>query len=245
MSERIIELLYGLVGGCAEGRADAMPSRVTLLEARLGAAGVPPPAAPSNHSRLGRDFRARCRDGPPASAEVNEALTVDVAGLFVRLEEVERVTLVGDLQLPVLALCRAEQRRVQAGAGSRLPGDERRPVRRALSVAHALRALVGGKEIQRAPIRTDEHLSDCRRLQRDRRRLCRRESGCRHDTRGDRRHKDGELDLFHLDSSRATGTSRMPFDTERSASPLTLKVAPVNALVPSLVTAYAASPSSP
>src|SRR5882724_9670631 len=171
MSERIIELLYGLVGGCAEGRAGAVVSRAILFEAHLGAAGTPPPAAPSNHSRLCRDLRARSRDGPPAPAEVNVALAVDVAGLLVRLEEVERVTVVGDLQLPVLALRRAEQRRVHAGAGGRLAGDERRPVRGALSVAHALRALVGGKEIQRAPIRTDEHLSDRRRLQRDRRGL--------------------------------------------------------------------------
>src|SRR5437763_1190949 len=156
MSERIIELLYGLVGGCAEGRAGAVLSRAILFEARLGAAGIPPPAAPSNHSRLRRDFRARSRDGPPASAEVNVALAVDVAGLLVRLEEVERVTVVGDLQLPVLALRRAEPRRVQPCAGGRPPGDERRPVRRALSVAHALRVLVCGEEIQRAPIRTDE-----------------------------------------------------------------------------------------
>src|SRR6266436_1925351 len=147
MSERIIELLYGSVGGCAEGRADAMPSRVTLLDARLGAAGVPPPAAPSNHSRLCRDFRARSRDDPPAPAEMNVALALDVARLLVDSEEVERVTVVGDLQLPVLALRRAEHRRVQAGAGGRLAGDERRPVGRALSVAHGLRALVGGEAI--------------------------------------------------------------------------------------------------
>src|SRR5882724_9888615 len=101
-----------------------MSSLVMLLEAHLGAAGAQPPAAPSSHSRLGRDFRARSRDGPPASAEVNVALAVDVAGLLVRLEEVERVTLVGDLQLPVLPLRRAEQRPVQADACGRLAGDE-------------------------------------------------------------------------------------------------------------------------
>src|SRR6267142_6850893 len=144
--------------------ARAVPSLVTLLEAHLGAAGTAPPAAPSNHSRLCRDFRAGSGHGPPGPTEVNVALALDIPGLLVRKEVVERVTVVGDLQLPVLAFRRAEHRRLEPGAGGRFAGDEGRPVRRALSVAHALRALVGGEEIQRAPIRTDEHLSDCRRL---------------------------------------------------------------------------------
>src|SRR6476660_4618397 len=147
MLERLIEFLHGLVGRCAEGRAGVVPSLVTLLEDHLGAAGTPLPAAPSNHSRLCRDFRAGSRHGPPGPAEVNVPLALDVAGLLVWGEVVERVTVIGDLQLPVLALRRAEHRRVQAGAGGWLAGDERWPVRCALSVAHALRALVGGEEI--------------------------------------------------------------------------------------------------
>src|SRR5438552_11661152 len=106
----------GIIGSCSacrRRRSVGAVLRATRLEARLGAAGTTPPAAPSNHSRLCRDLRARSRDGPPASAEVNEALAVDVAGLLVWLEEVERVTVVGDLQVPVLALRRAELRRVQ------------------------------------------------------------------------------------------------------------------------------------
>src|SRR3954464_4925183 len=118
MLERITELLHGL-GGDAKCRAGAMPSLITLLEAHLGAAGAPPPAAPSSDSRLCRDLRAGSRHGPPGPAEVNVALALDVADLLVRLEEVERVTVVRDLQLPVFALGRAEHRRVQAGAGGR------------------------------------------------------------------------------------------------------------------------------
>src|SRR5437868_1779094 len=56
-----------------------------------------PPAAPSDHSRLCRDFRAGSGDGPPGPAEVNVALALDVPGLLVRKEVVERVTVVGDL----------------------------------------------------------------------------------------------------------------------------------------------------
>src|SRR3954468_8702858 len=77
--------------------------------------------------RLRRDLRARGRDDPPRSAEVHDALAVDVAGLLVRGEVVERVPAVGDLQLPVLALGRTELRTAQAGAGGRLGGDQRRP----------------------------------------------------------------------------------------------------------------------
>src|SRR3954454_24368731 len=109
MSECIIELLCGLVGGCAD-RGRRSP-RAILCEAQLGAAGAPPPAAPSNHSRLRRDLRARSRDGPPGPAEVNVALALDVAGFLVHSEEVERVTVVRDLQRPVLALRRSNRRR--------------------------------------------------------------------------------------------------------------------------------------
>src|SRR4029077_2822468 len=75
------------------------------------------------------------------------------------------------------------------------------------------RALVGGEEIQRAPVRADEHLSDFRRLQNDGRRFC------------------------HLDSPlEGQASHRIGFDPERSDSPVALKIAPVDPLAPSLVT---------
>jgi hypothetical protein len=109
------------------------------------------PAAPSNHSQLLCDLRTRSRDGPPDSVERLVALSLDVAGSLVHCEEIERVTVVRDLRLAVRALGRAEQRRVEPGAGGRLVVDERWPIRLALSVADALRALVGVKRYSVRP----------------------------------------------------------------------------------------------
>src|SRR3989449_5279825 len=117
----------------------------------LGAAAPLVRAAPSNSSRLCLDRRARGRDDPPGSAEVDEALAVDVAGLLVLGEEVERVASVGDLQLPVPTLRRAQQGGLQARANGRPGGHQWRPEGRALSVASARFAFVMGEQIERPP----------------------------------------------------------------------------------------------
>src|SRR5258707_231511 len=100
-------------------------------------------------SGLRFDRLARGRDDPPGSAEVDETLALDLASLLVLDEVIERVAAVGDLQLPVPALGRAEQRGFEARANGRLAGGQRRPVGRALSVARALLAFVGGEQIER------------------------------------------------------------------------------------------------
>src|SRR5579862_9344569 len=79
---------------------------------------------------------AGCRDDPPRRAELVEALARRLARLAVAHVVVERVTVVGDLELAVCALRRAEERRVNAGAGDRLAGGrDRRPESGAGAVA--------------------------------------------------------------------------------------------------------------
>src|SRR4051794_20487340 len=111
---------------------------------------------PGTLSWLRRDLLSCGRFDPPGSPEVDERLAVDVAGLLVLGEVIERVAAVGDLLLPVLALRRSEQRMLQARAGGRVAGDQRRPEARALPVAIALVALVGREQIHGPAVRADK-----------------------------------------------------------------------------------------
>src|SRR6266516_7864134 len=77
------------------------------------------------------DLLACSREDPPRCAELVDALACLLARLPVRHEVVERVAVVRDLELAVLPLRRAEQRRADAVSGDRLPlRRQRRPKRR-------------------------------------------------------------------------------------------------------------------
>ena len=92
------------------------------------------------------DLLACGGDDPPGGAELVDALARRLARLLIADEVVERVMVVGHLELAVLALRRAEQRGADAVAGDRLAvRRERRPERGARAVAGARRALSGGK----------------------------------------------------------------------------------------------------
>jgi quinol monooxygenase YgiN len=66
------------------------------------------------------DRLALGRDGPPGAAEAGVPLTFEVAGLVVRCKEIERVSTVGDLELPA--------GRNRTGAGSAV-GRRNLPIR--------------------------------------------------------------------------------------------------------------------
>src|SRR5580765_3212301 len=90
------------------------------------------------------------REDPPRAAELVDALSGGLAGLAVAHEVVEGVAAVGDLELAVAALGRAEERGADAGPGDRLSvGRERRPECGTGAVADAGGALVGGKVVER------------------------------------------------------------------------------------------------
>src|SRR5438093_10482325 len=82
------------------------------------------------------DLLAGGRKDPPGSAELVDTLARRLAGLPVGDEVVERVTAVGDFELAVLALRRAEQGGAHAVSGDRLSvRDEWRPEGVAVAVA--------------------------------------------------------------------------------------------------------------
>src|SRR5690349_254183 len=84
------------------------------------------------------DLLSRRRDHPPGSAELVETLPRRLPGLPVGDEVVERVAVVGDLELAVAALGRAEQGGLHTRSGDGFAGgEERRPQRRAGAVATA------------------------------------------------------------------------------------------------------------
>src|SRR3954452_10501156 len=104
----------------------------------------------------------RC-DDPPWAAELLHALAGRLAGLAVTDEVVERVTVVGDFELAVLALRRAKQRRTHAGSGDRLAfGDQRRSECGARPVPHARRSLVRREVVERDALAVDEDPSQAR-----------------------------------------------------------------------------------
>src|SRR5438132_6490381 len=109
------------------------------------------------------DLLACGREHPPRAAELVEALAGRLTGLAVGHEVVERVTSVGDLELAVLALGRAEQGRACAGAGDGLSGrEQRRPQRSARAVADARRALVLNEVVEGDALAVDENASETR-----------------------------------------------------------------------------------
>src|SRR5581483_2426258 len=104
-----------------------------------GAAAVVAASASAPASRRGRVLheRARRADDVP---HLQEILTLDLAGLLVAGEEVEREALVGDLAHAVPRLDRAEQRRLHPGTGRRLHRrlhEQGRPVLAAGGIAAA------------------------------------------------------------------------------------------------------------
>src|SRR5437867_4026425 len=81
------------------------------------------------------DLLACGREHPPGAAELVQALAGRLARLAVAHEVVERVAVVGDLELAVLAPGRAEQRSAYTRAGDRLAARQKRgPERRAGAV---------------------------------------------------------------------------------------------------------------
>src|SRR5438445_11514300 len=106
------------------------------------AAVVPVPAAGRAGRRGGRglgrlllDLEACGRDDVPLAAERVDVLSRGLTGLLVLQEGVERVAAVGDLQLPVAAAGRAEQRGLDAAPGRGLRArEQRRPEGRTLPV---------------------------------------------------------------------------------------------------------------
>src|SRR5436190_21316551 len=108
------------------------------------------------------DLPAGRRENPPWAAELVEALAGRLAGLVVADPVVERVAVVGDLELSVLALRRAEQGRTHAGAGDRLAvREERRPEGGAGPVADTGRALVGREVVDRDALAVDKDATEC------------------------------------------------------------------------------------
>src|SRR5437763_3723730 len=103
------------------------------------------------------DLLAARREHPPRPAELIDALSGRLAALAVAHEVVERVAVVRDLELPVLAPRRAEQRRPHAGPRTRLAlREERWPERGARAVTDAGGALVGREVVQGDALAVDE-----------------------------------------------------------------------------------------
>src|SRR6476646_10195264 len=104
---------------------------------------------------------ARGREDPPRGAELVDALTCRLARLLIADEVVERVMVVGHLELAVLALRGAEEGRAHAAPGDRLRSrGERRPQGGAGAVAGARHALVGWEVVQRPTLAIDQDLAE-------------------------------------------------------------------------------------
>src|SRR5262249_39141514 len=105
------------MGGAAAEPSElaAVPPAVRIRARGSGAAGV----AAAVVVGLLLDLDPLCVDDVPLAAEEVEVLALRLTGLLVEEEPVERMAVVGDLQLPVLALRSAEQRRLHAGACGR------------------------------------------------------------------------------------------------------------------------------
>src|SRR5712691_3818538 len=109
------------------------------------------------------DLLAGSREDPPRGAELVDTLARRLAGLPVGDEVVERVTVVGDLELAVLPLGGAEQGGAHAVSGDRLPlRDERRPEGGAGAVAGALRALVLDEVVEGDSLAVDQDAAERR-----------------------------------------------------------------------------------
>src|SRR5438445_268469 len=103
------------------------------------------------------DLLACGREHPPGAAELVQALAGRLTRLAVAHEVVERVAVVGDLELAVLAPGRAEQRSAYTRAGERLAARQKRgPERRAGAVTDTGRALVLDEVVQRDALAVDQ-----------------------------------------------------------------------------------------
>src|SRR4051812_33635603 len=109
------------------------------------------------------DLLSGCREDPPRSAELVDALAGRLSGPAVADEVVERVAAVRYLELPVGPLRRPEQRRPDTWIGDRLPlCQERRPQRSAGAVARALRSRVLHEVVQRDAAAVDDDAAERR-----------------------------------------------------------------------------------
>src|SRR5206468_6971740 len=116
-----------------------------------------PVASLPARSAIGLDLLSCRREHVPAGAEVVQALALGLARLRVQGEPVERMARVGDLLAAVCPPGRSEQRLLQAGTSDGFPvGEQRRPERRALSVAGAASVLVLLEQIERATLAVDD-----------------------------------------------------------------------------------------
>src|SRR6476661_1909506 len=114
------------------------------------------------------DLLAGCVQDPPRGAELVEALAGRLAGLAIGDVEVERVTVVGDLELAVTSLRRSEQGGTHSVAGVRLAlREQRRPQGSAGVVAGARRALVLDEVVEGAAFAVDEDQPELRPGDRD------------------------------------------------------------------------------
>src|SRR3954451_17696780 len=99
----------------------------------------------------------------PLGAELVELVAGGVAGLLVAHVEVQRRPVVGDLSRAVVALQRAQLRRLGALARLRVAlGRVWRPHLGALAVAVGLIALVLLEQVERSPLRVDQDRSELR-----------------------------------------------------------------------------------
>src|SRR6266536_2145688 len=124
------------------------------------------------------DLLACSREDPPRCAELVDALACRLARLPIGDEVVERVAVVRDLELAVLPLRRAEERRADTVSGYRLPlRRQRRPEGGARAVARTRRAFVLDEVVQRDSLAVDENASERRRGKGDFRSACLRRAG--------------------------------------------------------------------
>jgi hypothetical protein len=107
------------------------------------------------------DRRSGARDRVPAAAEGSHSLAVRLAGPPVEAVAVERVFVVGELQGSVSPSGDADERPLDARAERRTAALEQWwPEGRAASGAGAPAVLVPPEEVDRVPLRIDEHPSE-------------------------------------------------------------------------------------
>src|SRR4029078_425680 len=116
-----------------------------------------PPRPRDDLNHLSLDLLAGPRDDVPLRPEGVDVLALRIARLLVLDEEVQRVSLVGDLRRAVRALAGPEQRRLRrAGRLRAALGGQRRPRFRARVRARALLRPVLLEEVERAALAVDE-----------------------------------------------------------------------------------------
>ncbi len=145
-------------GGCRCWLAE--PASVQTSE-QPGAGRRAQPDAPTRRCRaLWVGLRSGCRPQTPRTRRrrTRQALPVDITGLVVPDEEVQRVPVVGHLPRPVRPRNRAEQSGARAAGDHRLAaGAQRWPRDRARARARAADARVGLEQVQRAAGGVDQN----------------------------------------------------------------------------------------